>query len=76
MVIAVLLAVIGLAALNVSPIQYLAFIGVQIVMVTGVIDSDEALLVLDGRLIALPFGNLAVGAEWDLCRNIRVRSRS
>ena len=62
LVIAVMLGVIGLAALNVAPILYLAFIGVGIVLVTGAIDSDEALAAVDGRLMALLFGMLAVGA--------------
>lgn len=62
LVIAVMLGVIVLAALNVAPIQYLAFIGVGIVLVTGAIDSDEALAAVDGRLMALLFGMLGVGA--------------
>lgn len=62
LVIAVMLAVICLAALNVAPIQYLAFIGVGIVLLTGAIDSDEALASVDGRLMALLFGMLGVGA--------------
>lgn len=62
LVIAVLVAVVVLAALNIAPIQYLAFIGVGIVLVTGAIDSDEALAAVDGRLMALLFGMLGVGA--------------
>lgn len=62
LVIAVLVGVIVLAALNVAPIQYLAFIGVGIVLVTGAVDSDEALAAVDGRLMALLFGMLGVGA--------------
>ena len=62
LVIAVMLGVIVLAAMNVAPIQYLAFIGVGIVLLTGAIDSDEALAAVDGRLMALLFGMLAVGA--------------
>ena len=62
LVIAVMLGVVGLAALNVAPIQYLAFIGVGIVLVTGAVDSDEALAAVDGRLMALLFGMLGVGA--------------
>ena len=61
-VIAVLVAVVGLAALNVAPIQYLAFAGVGIVLVTRCIDSDEALAAVDGSLMALLFGMLGVGA--------------
>jgi di/tricarboxylate transporter len=62
LVIAVLVGVVVLAALNVAPIQYLAFIGVGIVLASGAVDSDEALAAVDGRLMALLFGMLGVGA--------------
>jgi di/tricarboxylate transporter len=61
-VLAVLAGVIGLAALDVAPIQYLAFVGVGIVLVTRCIDADEALGSVDGSLMALLFGMLGVGA--------------
>ena len=61
-VLAVLMGVVGLAALDVAPIQILAFIGVAVVLVTGCIDADEAFSSVDGRLMALLFGMLAVGA--------------
>lgn len=62
LVIAILIAVVIGAALNVAPIQYLAFVGVGIVLLTRAIDSDEALASVDGGLMALLFGMLAVGA--------------
>lgn len=62
LVIAVLFGVVIGAALNVAPIQYLAFVGVGVVLLTGAIDSDEALAAVDGSLMALLFGMLAVGA--------------
>ncbi len=62
LVIAVLVGVVVLAALNIAPIQYLAFIGVGIVLASGAVDSDEALAAVDGRLMALLFGMLGVGA--------------
>lgn len=63
LVVAILLAVIGCAAIpGAPPIQYLAFIGVGIVLLTRAIDSDEALASVDGRLMALLFGMLGVGA--------------
>ncbi len=62
LVVAVLAAIVGLAALNAAPIVFLAFIGVAIVLVTRCIDADEALGFIDGRLLALIFGMLAVGA--------------
>lgn len=59
---AVLLGVVVGAALNVAPIQYLAFVGVGIVLLTRAIDADEALASIDGSLMALLFGMLGVGA--------------
>ncbi len=62
-VIAVLAGVVVIAALpGAPPIEFLAFLGVGIVLVTRAVDSDEALAAVDGRLIALIFGMLAVGA--------------
>ena len=61
-VVAVLIAVVIGAALNIAPIQYLAFVGVGIVLLTRAIDGDEALASVDGRLMALIFGMLGVGA--------------
>jgi di/tricarboxylate transporter len=61
-VIAVLFGVVILAALNVAPIQYLAFVGVGIVLLTRCIDGDVAIECVDGRLMALLFGMLGVGA--------------
>lgn len=60
-VIAVLAGVVLLAALDIAPIQLLAFVGVAIVLVTGCIDADEAFASVDGRLLGLLFGMLAVG---------------
>jgi di/tricarboxylate transporter len=61
-VVAVLAAVVLLASLNVAPIQFLAFVGVGVVLLTRAIDADEALGAVDGRLMALLFGMLGVGA--------------
>jgi len=61
-VVAVLAGIVGLSALGVAPIATLAFIGVAIVLVTRCIDADEAFGFIDGRLLALIFGMLAVGA--------------
>jgi len=60
--IAALLAVVVLAALNVAPIMMLAWIGVTAVLVTGCIDAEEAFSYIDGRLMALIFAMLGVGA--------------
>ncbi|MFD1883293.1 SLC13 family permease [Paracoccus pacificus] len=61
-VMAVLLAVVVLSSFDVAPILYLAFIGVGVVLATRCIDADEALSFVDGQLLALIFGMLAVGA--------------
>jgi di/tricarboxylate transporter len=64
-VVGVLLAVVGLAALNVAPIHVLAFLGVVVVLLTRCIDADEAFSFIDGRLMALILGMLIVGAGLD-----------
>ena len=61
-VIGVLAAVVGLSALNIAPIHVLAFLGVAVVLVTRCIDADEAFGFVDGRLLALIFAMLIVGA--------------
>ncbi|MEQ6247314.1 SLC13 family permease [Sulfitobacter sp. HNIBRBA3233] len=60
--IAALGAIVVLAAFNVAPILMLAVIAVAVVLVTGCIDADEAFSFVDGRLLALIFSMLAVGA--------------
>ena len=60
-VVAVLAAVIGLSAIDLAPIEVLAFIGVAVVLVTRCIDADEAFASIDGRLLAMLFGMIAVG---------------
>jgi len=62
LVMAVMVGVIGLAALDAAPILWLAFVGVGIVLVTRCIDADEAFGSIEGRLLALIFGMLGVGA--------------
>ncbi|MCK0119062.1 SLC13 family permease [Loktanella sp. F6476L] len=59
---AVLAGVVMLAAMNVAPILMLAMIGVTIVLMTGCIDAEEAFSYIDGRLLALIFAMLGVGA--------------
>jgi di/tricarboxylate transporter len=60
--IAALIGIVVLAALNVAPILMLAVIAVALVLVTGCIDAEEAFSFVDGRLLALIFSMLAVGA--------------
>lgn len=57
-----LAAIVVLAALGVAPILMLAVIAVAVVLVTGCIDADEAFSFIDGRLLALIFSMLCVGA--------------
>ena len=60
--IAALTGIVALAALNVAPILMLAILAVALVLVTGCIDAEEAFSFVDGRLLALIFSMLAVGA--------------
>ena len=60
--IAALAGIVILAALNVAPILLLAVVAVAVVLVTGCIDAEEAFSFVDGRLLALIFSMLAVGA--------------
>ncbi len=60
--IAVLAGMITLAALGVAPIFLLAVLAVALVLVTRCIDADEAFAFIDGRLLALIFAMLAIGA--------------
>jgi di/tricarboxylate transporter len=60
-VVAVLMGVVGLSALDVAPILFLAMLGVAVVLLTRCIDADEAFSMVDGRLMALIFAMLAVG---------------
>jgi len=60
--VAALAAIVILAAFNVAPILLLAILAVAMVLVTRCIDADEAFSFVDGRLLALIFSMLAVGA--------------
>ncbi|MDO5656970.1 MAG: SLC13 family permease [Paracoccus sp. (in: a-proteobacteria)] len=64
-VVAVLASVVIFSALEFAPIMLLAFLGVAVVLGTRCIDADEALGFVDGRLMALIFAMLAVGAGLD-----------
>ena len=60
--IAALAGIVGLAAFGVAPIFLLAILAVAVVLVTRCIDADEAFGFVDGRLLALIFAMLAIGA--------------
>lgn len=57
-----LLGIVVLAALGVAPILALAVVALALVLLTRCIDADEAFSFVDGRLLALIFSMLAVGA--------------
>ncbi len=63
--IAAMAGIVGLAAFDIAPILVLAVIAVAVVLLTGCIDADEAFSFVDGRLLALIFAMLAVGAALD-----------
>ena len=60
-----LVLVIVLSSFEVAPILVMAFLAVVMILVTRCIDSDEALGFVDGRLMAMIFGMLAVGEGLD-----------
>lgn len=60
--IAALVGIVALAALGVAPILLLAVLAVALVLGTRCIDAEEAFSFIDGRLLALIFSMLAVGA--------------
>lgn len=61
----VLVGVVLLSALDVAPIMVLSFIGVVIILILRCIDADEAFEFVEGRLLAMIFGMLAVGEALD-----------
>jgi di/tricarboxylate transporter len=63
--IAAMAGIVILAAFNVAPILALAIVAVAVVLLTGCIDADEAFSFVEGRLLALIFAMLAVGAALD-----------
>jgi di/tricarboxylate transporter len=60
-----LICIVALAALGVAPILFLAILAVAVVLLTRCIDADEAFSFIDGRLLALIFAMLAIGAALD-----------
>lgn len=57
-----LVGIVALAALGVAPILLLAVLAMAVVFLTRCIDSEEAFSFIDGRLLALIFAMLSVGA--------------
>jgi di/tricarboxylate transporter len=61
LMVGVLAAVVVLSALGLAPIHVLALGGVVLVLVTRILDADEAFNYIDARLMALIFAMLGVG---------------
>ena len=61
-VLGTLAGIVLFSALGLAPIVLLAFLGVAVVLLTRCIDADEAFSFIDGRLLALIFAMLGVGA--------------
>ncbi|KIC43298.1 dATP pyrophosphohydrolase [Ruegeria sp. ANG-R] len=60
-----LAGIVALAALGVAPILLLSVLAVAVVLLTRCIDADEAFSFVEGRLLALIFSMLAIGAALD-----------
>ena len=60
-----LVGIVALAGLGVAPILLLSVIAVAVVLLTRCIDADEAFSFVEGRLLALIFSMLAIGAALD-----------
>ncbi|TNF58833.1 MAG: SLC13 family permease [Rhodobacteraceae bacterium] len=67
-----LAAIVILAALGVAPILLLSVLAMTLVLVTRCIDADEAFSFIDGRLLALIFSMLAIGAALDASGAVRL----
>ena len=59
---AAIAGIVILAGIGAAPILMLSVIAVALVLVTRCIDADEAFSFVDGRLLALIFAMLAIGA--------------
>ncbi len=57
-----LVGIVVLAALGLAPILLLSVVAVAVVLMTRCIDADEAFSFVEGRLLALIFAMLAIGA--------------
>ncbi|WP_010138572.1 SLC13 family permease [Oceanicola sp. S124] len=60
--IAAILGIVVLAGFGVAPILLLSVLAVALVLVTRCVDADEAFAFVDGRLLAMIFSMLAIGA--------------
>ncbi|MEM1301180.1 MAG: SLC13 family permease [Pseudomonadota bacterium] len=60
-----LVLLVAFAGLGIAPILVMSIIAIAIVLLTRCIDADEAFSFVDGRLLALIFAMLAIGAALD-----------
>lgn len=60
-----LAAIVALAGFGAAPILVCAVVAVAVIFLTRCIDADEAFSFIDGRLLALIFSMLVVGAALD-----------
>ncbi|WP_306153394.1 SLC13 family permease [Roseovarius sp. MMSF_3281] len=67
-----LAGIVVLAALGVAPILALGVMAVAVVLLTRCIDADEAFSFIEGRLLALIFAMLAVGAALEASGAVRL----
>ena len=62
LVLAALAGIVVMAAMGVAPILLLSLVAVAVILLSRAIDAEEAFSFVDGRLLALIFSMLAVGA--------------
>ncbi len=67
-----LAGIVVLAGLGVAPILALAVVAVAVVLMSRAIDADEAFGFVDGRLLALIFAMLAIGAALEHSGAVRL----
>ena len=67
-----LFGIVALAAIGIAPILLLAVVAMAIVLITRCIDADEAFSFIDGRLLALIFSMLAIGAALESSGAVRL----
>ncbi|MEL7011849.1 MAG: SLC13 family permease [Pseudomonadota bacterium] len=70
--IAALAGLVIMAALGVAPILMLGVLAIAVLFLTRCVDADEAFSFIDGRLLALIFAMLAVGAALEATGAVQI----
>ena len=70
--IAALAGLVIMAALGVAPILMLGVLAIAVLFLTRCVDADEAFSFIDGRLLALIFAMLAVGAALEATGAVKI----